>query len=234
MKAYLAAIPASLSLVMGSIPASAIELFNGLSTPSQTPNQQGWLYQATSLSPAPTVTATSQGTILKTTGNISNYAGFFYLGSSKQPPLVLNRSNGYTVTFSVKINSQSSNSNNRSGFSVIVMSDRLTNETQPYGIELGFWQSSIWAQNVGFTRGESVSFNTTQAVYNYRLSVKDQKYQLFVNNSSTPILQGSLRQYQYTPPPGYLNPYTTPNLIFLGDNSTSASAEVTLTKVEAY
>jgi hypothetical protein len=134
----------------------------------------------------------------------------------------------------VKINSQSSNSNNRSGFSVIVVSNRLTNETQPYGIEFGFWQNSIWAQNVGFTRGESVAFDTTKTVNDYRLSVKDQRYQLFVNNSSTPILQGTLRQYQFTPPPGYANPYTTPNTIFLGDNSSSAGAEVTLTKVEAY
>lgn len=235
MKTSLAAITAGLSLVMGAIPANAAVLFNGLSNPSQTPAQQGWLYQATAFSPAPTVTPTTQGTVLNTTSNISNYAGFFYAGSLKQPPLVLNRSTGYNITFNVQINSQSSSSNNRAGFSIIVISNRLSGETQPYGIELGFWQSSIWAQNVGFTRGESVAFNTTSAMNTYRLSVKDNQYQLFVNNSSTPILKGQLRQYTgVTPPPGYPNPYTTSNMIFMGDNTSSASAKVTISKVEVY
>lgn len=234
MKPSVAAITASLSLVVGAIPVNAVVLFNGLSTPSQTPTQQGWYYLATSSQPVPTVTPTSEGTVFDSTGNISNQAGFFYVGSLKQPPLVLNRSTGYNVTFRVKINSQSSNSNNRAGFSVIVMSNPLPGETQPYGIELGFWQSSIWAQNVDFTRAESVAFDTTNAVSNYRLSVQGNQYQLFVNNSATPILQGSLRRYQFTPPSGYPNPYTIPNLIFLGDNTSSASANVTLTEVEAY
>jgi hypothetical protein len=227
MKTSVAAIITSLSLVIGALPASAVELFNGLSTPSQTPAQQGWQYLATYYPLAPTLTATNQGTVLDTTGQISNYASFF-----RQSPLALNRTTGYDVKFRVRIEDHNSSSNNNAGFSIIVMSNLSGNETQPYGIDLGFWESSIWAKNANFTRGESVSLNTG-AMQEYRLSVKGNSYQLFVNNSLTPILTGSLRQYPgFTPPPGFPNPYTTGNMIVMGDNSSQASAEVTIASVE--
>lgn len=225
----LVAISNGLVLIVGSVPAGAVVLYNGLSTPSQTPAQQGWVYQATAFPPVPAAIATRLGTNLDTTGNVNNLAGYFRL-----LPSALNRRNGYTINFTVQINSEYHGTNtNRAGFSVLVMSDRTSGETQPYGIELAFWQTSIWAQNSSFTRGENVSFNT-QAVYNYRLNVLGTRYRLFVDGSSTPILQGSLRQYTgYTPPPGYPNPYAIPRLIFLGDNTTSAKAKVTVNLVEA-
>lgn len=228
MKTALFAISNGLILLAASVPAVAVVLYNGLSTPSQTPAQQGWVYLATPFPTAPSATATSSGTVLDT-GDIKNQAGYF-----RQSPSALNRLNGYTINFTVQINSENHGTNtNRAGFSVLVMSDRLSSEKQPYGIELGFWQNSIWAQNTGFTRGESVSFNTQAAWHNYKLKVVGSSYQLFVDGSATPILQGSLRQYTgYTPPPGYPNPYTTPNLIFLGDNTTSAKAKVTVKLVD--
>lgn len=67
---------------------------------------------------------------------------------------------------------------------------------------------------------------------NYNLYVKGNQYKLFVNGSTNPILTGSLRQYTgFTPPPGYQNPYTTSDLIVLGDNTTSATSAVTITNV---
>ncbi|WP_052754390.1 choice-of-anchor Y domain-containing protein [Calothrix sp. 336/3] len=205
-------------------PAVALTLYNGLSTPSQTPSAQGWMYKATSILVVPT--ATTKGTILDS-GDSSNYAGYFL-----QPTNVsLNRSIGYTVTFRLQVNSEAHSSGDRAGFNVILMSNLLTGETRPFGIELGFWEDSIWAQNVGFTRGERVSVDTKSQVKTYKLYVKDKNYQLFVNDK--PILTGKLRQYDFTPPPGYPNPYATPRLIFMGDNTGSARAKVTIVNVEA-
>jgi hypothetical protein len=227
MKTHLAAITVGLTLLMEVNPANAIELYNGLSIPSQTPEQQGWLYQSRPPAPAPAVTATSKGTIVDTTGNINKDVGYF-----RQSPAPLNRKTGYTIRFSMQVNSQSSQSNDSAGFSVIVSSALLAGETQPYGIELGFWQSSIWAQNANFTPGEKVSYNTSAAVRNYRLYVKGKNYKLFADGSSTPILKGQLRQYTGGAPfPEAPNPYSTPNMIFLGDKTTSAGAKVTLVRV---
>lgn len=227
MKTSLVTIAISSIWLAGATSASAVSIYNGLSLPSQTPAQQGWLYQGTSISTAPSATATTAGTILNT-GNSLNYSGYF-----KQSPINLDRNTGYSIKLSIKVNSESHSNNNRAGFSLLVMSNSVTGETQPYGIELGFWTNSIWAQNVGFTRGENVAFNTTSAVNNYNLSVQGLNYKLYVNGSTTPILQGTLRQYTgFTPPPGYSNPYKTEKLIFMGDDTTSATGKVTIANVD--
>ncbi|MFB8789132.1 MAG: hypothetical protein U7123_09850 [Potamolinea sp.] len=104
----------------------------------------------------------------------------------------------------------------------------LPGETQPYALELGFWQNNIWAYNLGFTRGENVNFNTT-AMQAYALYVKGTTYRLFIAGSTTPILQGQLRQYTgFKAPLGLPNPYTTPNMIFFGDDTSSATSKSTL------
>jgi len=209
--------------------ANALTLYDGLALPSQTPAQQGWLYQGTAIPTAPSVTATTSGTSLNT-GSSTNYAGYF-----KQAPNSLNRLTGYSVQFSFKVNAESHSSTNRAGFSLIVMSAAVPGETQPYGLELGFWTNSLWAQNVGFTRGENVAINTQSAVNNYRLYVQGLNYKLYVNGAPQPILQGALRQYTgFTPPPGYPNPYKTPNLLFMGDDTTSATGKVTITQVTQF
>jgi hypothetical protein len=228
MKTLIASVVAGLGLLIGVNSASAVTLYNGLSVPSQTPSQQGWLYLGTIFPIAPLESATVGGTILDS-GSNSNYAGYF-----RQSTVTLNRSAGYSITFKLQVNSESHVSTNRAGLSMIVVSNPLAGETQPYAIELGFWENSIWAQNVGFTRGENVSFNTKASVQTYKLSVNNNSYKLFVNGDVNPILQGNLRQYTgFTPPPGYQNPYITPNLIFLGDNTTSAKARFTIVSVDA-
>jgi hypothetical protein len=219
-----ATLTTGLALLLGTSSASAIELYNGLSSPSQTPNQQGWLYLNSLVAPVPTTIATNQGSMLDTSGNNANYAGYFRLS-----PMLLDRSKGYTITFRVQINAESHISPNRAGFSLIVMSNKLVGEQQPYGLELGFWENSIWAQNVGFTRGENVSYDTKTMAQTYQLSVKDGGYQLFVNGITKPILTGNLRQYTgFISPPNYPNPYLTSNLMFMGDNATSAKVKVTI------
>ncbi|HEY9805294.1 MAG TPA: hypothetical protein V6D04_01890 [Candidatus Obscuribacterales bacterium] len=231
MKALLATATAiaSFALVLGANPASAVVLYDGLVSPAQTPSQQNWLYQASAIAPIPTATATSSGTVLDTTGTSSNSAGYF-----NQTPVILDRSNGYTVSFKLRVSSEShGTNNNRAGFSVIVMSNQGAGETQPYGVELGFWLNNIWAQSSTFTKSETSTYNTQSLAHTYHLKVSGNQYQLFVDDATTPTLQGPLRQYSYTPPAGYPNPYKTPNLIFWGDNTTSANSKVTLIRVEA-
>lgn len=234
MKNFLAAIAVGSSLLVGAMSANAVPLYRGQITPNQTPDQQGWTYLKTPFPTAPTATATSSGTVLDS-GATRNYAGYFFqTSSSQQAPFELDRSgNGYALSFKVKINSESHTRDNRAGFSLITISKQLPGETQPFGIEMGFWTDSIWVLNADATRGETVSINT-QVARNYLLYIQGNQYKLFIEGSKTAILQGSLRQYtEYTPPAGFPNPYTTPNLIFMGDDTTSATANVTITQMYA-
>ncbi len=242
MKTPLAAVTASFALLIGTNAATAAILYNGLSNPSQTLAQQGWMYLWSAEAPAPTAIATTDGMIFDTSGTNANYAGYFRLS-----PVTLDRNKGYTITFRVQINSESHSGDNRAGFSIMAISNKLAteqqphgielgfweNSKQPHGIELGFWENSIWAQNANFIHGENAVHNTKASVQIYKLTVKNNNYQLFVNGNVAPILQGNLRQYTgFTPPPGYKNPYASPNLLFLGDNTTSAGAKVTIVSVE--
>jgi hypothetical protein len=224
LKMPIASITAGLTLLMAANSGSAapVVLYDGTGTP----DQQQWIYNATS--PAAVVIPTARGTILDTTADNGMYAGYF-----RRPPVKLDRNKGYTVKFKVRVASQSTDKNNRAGFSIIVNSDAPLG-TQPYGIELGFWKNSIWAQNVGFTtRGEEKSIVTSYLSRVYTLAVQGDQYQLFVNGLPKPILQGPLRQYTgFNPPAGVPNVYKIPNLLFVGDDTTSASARVTIGAIE--
>ncbi len=228
MKTPLAALTVGLALLMGAISANAVPLYQGLKTPNQTPDQQGWRYLKTPFRTAPSATATTNGTVLDS-GISKNYAGYFI-----QPPFNLDRTRGYAISFNIKINSEAHTKDNRAGFSVIVISNQLSTETQPYGLELGFWENKIFALNADASLGENISFNNKDTVRHFVLHIKGGQYQLFERLASGPILQGSLRQYTgYTPPAGFPNPYTTPNLVFMGDDTTSGTAKVTISNVYA-
>lgn len=228
MRTPLTALTVGLTLLMGTLSANAVPLYQGLKTPNQTPNQQGWRYLKTPFPTAPSATATSNGVVLDS-GNSSNYAGYFI-----QPPFNLDRTRGYAISFNIKINSESHSRDERAGFSVIVVSNQISGETQPYALELGFWENRIFALNADASRGENISFNNKDTVRHFVLHIKDGRYQLFERLANGPIMQGSLRQYTaYTPPRGFPNPYTTPNLVFMGDDTTSATANVTISNVYA-
>lgn len=125
---------------------------------------------------------------------------------------------GYSLKFTVQLNTESHSGNsNRAGFSVIL----LDNVHQ--GIELGFWTTRIWAQAVGFTSAEGISFNTTQLT-EYVLTLQAGRYTLSVN--TTPILDGIMRDYA-----AFGAPYNLSNFLFMGDNTTSAKARVQINQV---
>lgn len=159
-----------------------------------------------------------------------------YAGYTAQPDLVpaLDRQAGYSVTFTTQLLSEShagSDRNgdgvdDRAGFSVTVLS------TDTLGIELGFWTDRVWAQEGGsgsnlFTQAEGAAFDTTSGLITYTLAVSGAAYTLWANGA--PLLSGPLRDY--TAFAGPLDPYETPNLIFLGDNSASARAAMRLAAV---
>jgi hypothetical protein len=205
--------------------AATIVLYDGeLNT--GTPDTQGFVYLTYPLTNAQATQAfTTPVTLLDTTPQMSDYAGYF-----ANPPLYppLDRATGYQVLFTVQIMTETHTSTNRAGFSLLVES------SDKRGIELGFWANEIWAQEGGssrpFTHAEGASFTTTTDLIVYRLSVLGDSYTLAANGST--MLAGSLRDYTVAPPPPLpLNPYTTANLIFLGDDTSAAQARIKLRSV---
>ena len=82
----------------------------------------------------------------------------------------------------------------------------------------------IWAQNAGFTKGESGS-ETGGSFANYNLLMQGTSYALF--RDSTQILTGLLRDYS-----SFGSPYNIPNFLFIGDDTTSARASFDLASVQ--
>ncbi|MBW4514419.1 MAG: DUF4347 domain-containing protein [Timaviella obliquedivisa GSE-PSE-MK23-08B] len=172
-----------------------------------------------------TQTFDSSGTILNTDVDSNIYAGYsnFSGATPVNPPLPkLDNVEGYSVSFNLQLLTESHTNSNRAGFSIIVVSNDKTK-----AIELGFQDGNIFAQkDAGFTADESVTFNTKQSI-DYRLEVLGNSYTLFANNA--PILTGALRDYSAFS--GAIDPYETPNFIFLGDDSTSAQGSFNLSQV---
>lgn len=130
---------------------------------------------------------------------------------------------GFTVEVDMQtVTETHGGSAHRAGFSIIVLSD------DSWGIELGFWDDLIFAQNDNFTQGESISVDTTSAIATYSLSVKDNSYYLQVDGIMA--LQGALRNYSANPAvtpvmTNPLHPYALTGFVFFGDNTSSAGGE---------
>ncbi len=207
--------------------------------PSQAP--WNWGYQALNLSnplTAPLATATAGGgvTTLDTMGQVADAAGFtthvpnlFSPGLAYVHPnlIALDRSAGFQVNFTLKVLDEQHSNADRAGFSVTVLSS-LDLPLGPPGIELAFWKNEVWAQNAGFTHGESSGpFDTTTGLIPYQLQVAGDSYTLLANNVQ--ILSGSLRDYsgfKGGPPFNPNFPYYQTNFVFFGDDTSSAQASV--------
>ena len=177
------------------------------------------------LLPAVTRTFADGATLLDSTPVRGEMAGYF--GRADVVP-ALDRAAGYSVFVTVELLEEQHDTPDRAGLSLTVLSsDRL-------GIELAFWEDEVWAQEGGgggqdalFTHAESAPFDPTAGPVGYELRVQGDEYTLLADGA--PLLRGPLRDY--TPFSGPIDPYETPNLIFLGDNSSSASARVRLSAV---
>jgi hypothetical protein len=209
-----------LLLLPGTPPAAAatVTLYDGALN-TGTPDTQGYFSYV--IDPFPPHVASQSfangATSLTTTLEISDQAGYFS-NSSLMPQL--DRTAGYTVRFTAQVLEETHNNNNRAGFSVIVLSSDLK------GIELGFWEDQVWAQAdmPRFTHAETETLDTTAGLIAYELRILGNSYTLTGGGAS---LSGPLRDYSEEGPP-----YTTTNFLFLGDDTTSASARIKLTKVD--
>lgn len=200
-----------------------------------TPDSQGLLFATFPFSGASaTQSYDGSATLLDTTPLLAEFAG--YSGRTEQVP-ALDRATGYSlfVTMQLLEEQHSSSDRNgdgisdRAGFSLTLLGADVR------GIELGFWENEVWAQadDSGdpediLTHAESAAFDPTAALRSYELRVKDDGYTLLADGA--PLLRGPLRDYSsFGGPFGQV--YRTPNLIFLGDNSSNGSSRVRLVEV---
>ena len=228
------------SVISGS--ASAISLYNG----SGLPGLQGTL-QIGSITSAgvPISPATGNGQSLSaggvtvnTAANAAEYSGYSnynplsstYFNPSIFSASTLNQATGYSLTFTVSLDSATSNTsttNPRAVFSIIAIS------SDGKGIEIGFRANEIFAQSsVGFTSqdlAQTATFSTNTSK-TYNLAVFNNGYTL--SSGATPIINGSLLNYSFNPalssPPLTFNPYTIPSFVFLGDDTGQESGTFTL------
>ncbi len=157
-------------------------------------------------------------TILDTDGNLGDYAG--YVG--KNMP-VLDRQEGYELSFVIQVLAESHDNYHRSGFSLITL------DKEAVGIELAFWKDQIWVQDdddMMFEHAEGVAYDTTVNTF-YTLRIEGETYKLWANGQ--PLLSGAVRDYK--PYEGAIDPYETPNFLFLGDDTTSAGGETAIAYV---
>jgi len=195
---------------LGPVRTSAQTLYDGaLGT---LPSAQGWSFVAVG---SAVQTLTNNAVLLDTTLIKSTAAGY-----GLPSPVLLNRTNGFTLRFGAQVFTEAHANTNRAGFSVIVLAD------DKRGIELGFWTNRIFAQSDSplFTHAEDVVVQTDVALVEYSVSLLATNY--VVRADGVPLLSGPMRDY--TAFTGFPNPYSTPDFLFLGDDTTSASASVGL------
>jgi hypothetical protein len=200
-----------------------------------TPDTQGKLAFRASPDAIATQIYADGCTILDSIASQTDAAGYF---ADPRAIPALDRAAGYALRFTVQVvaeyhadsDKDGDGIGDRAGFSVIV----LSSDTK--GIELGFWEDQIWALEQGaaeppagtlFTHAEGAWFDTTGRMNAYTLAMRDDHYDLSSNGAT--ILRGRLRDY--TTFEGPVNPYRTPNFIFLGDDTGSARAVIRLAYV---
>ena len=189
-------------------------LYDGTKTPGG-PESQGFLTYGEFPPGAANVSSANDLTVLDTTANQSGSAGYGMDGT-----VPLDGLQGYALHLRTRVAAETHASQNRAGFSLTMLgSDRL-------GIELGFWGDQIWAQEGGttdlFTRAEAVAFDTTAALTDYTVTIRNGSYAL--SAGATQILTGTVRDYSAFN--GLPDPYETADFLFFGDNTSSAQAKV--------
>lgn len=212
-----------LQAVLSAPQANTTLLYN--SSLGTTPGQQNFSYVALNTQP-PFIVQASQTysapvTVLNSFDQLDDYAGNT-VNQTAMPTLT--RAAGFQLSLDLRLVAETHNKSDRAGFNVILLSEDL------YGVELAFWADEIWAQEGNgpqlFTHAEGAPYDTTAALTTYELTLIGETYLLTANG--VPLLSGSLRQYTEWVPTLPVDPYEVPNQLFLGDNTTSAGAEVWL------
>ncbi|MBZ0214154.1 MAG: PEP-CTERM sorting domain-containing protein [Nitrospirae bacterium] len=232
MKHYARLLALGLGLGVGATGfAQIIPLYSGAL--NSTPDAQGWLYQNL---PAGTAVVTPPGGSGYTTLNTSA-AYLPYAGWAAVTPFNLDPAVGFRVRFDFKVLAEDHGAStadhssppdglaDRAGLSFIILgSDKK-------GVELGVWTDEIWGQmdspmfehsqteERGFV--DTTGAGTGMAGLNrLDVTVIGGNYSVRFNDN----LLYSAATKDYTPFVGAIDPYETPNFLFLGDDTTSASA----------
>lgn len=214
-----------LLLAIATTPALGQIFYDGsLGTPM---SAQNWLYSAETVppggSPGATTSFSGGATITDTTPVATDRAGWNIGRQTYGSFPVLDRTTGYSITIDLDLGSESHSNNDRAGL------NWLTIGSDGFGVELGFWNDSIWAQSSSplFNRAENVSVDPTSRT-TYTLNVLGSTYTL--SNSGGEILTGSLRNYGGSGAP--LIPYgLARNYVFLGDNTSQAASQFSVYSV---
>jgi hypothetical protein len=227
MKSTVTLLIAAAALALATFPLHATVLYDGLAGTS--PQAQGWLTFASILGATPT---TAGGvTTLDTTGGglnlehagFSNYTPAASLVNAGFP--TLDSTAGFDLSFTIKLDTEAHATNDRAGFSVILL------DQNHEGVELGFWSTEVWAQNDSplFTHGEgNLSEGHTAydpaAFHDYDLAISGANYALLSDGQL--LLSGSTRDYS-----SFGVPYTLGNYVFFGDDTGSARGAVEISRI---
>lgn len=142
----------------------------------------------------------------------------------------LNHEFGYAVGFSLQLLSESHSRSERAGFSLTAVSSDVG-----ASIEIGFQDGRLFAHNADFGTdfvdvNDDLEFLGSGFV-DYQLSMMASGFELTANGQS--VLSGPLQDYSayLQNDPLLPNVYAIPNFLFLGDNTSSAMAQVNLQRV---
>ena len=231
------AICATLTISACAGAAQAVVVYNGsLNGGTQRVSDQGWFsYQPSGGAPS---SATGGITTIDSSSSNSLKGGYFShlgLGSLVFPingswP-TLNATSGYTIRIDARVASETHATPHRAGFNLIsIASDRT-------GVELGFWTTEVWCQEGGttpnlFTHAEGAAFDTTRLT-RYTFVAQAGSYALYAGGRQ--ILTGAMRNYTAFDSSAAglpFDPYETRNLLFVGDDTSSAGALSQIARIE--
>jgi hypothetical protein len=205
---------AFLGVCLGTVACAQVLYDGALGT---LPGAQEWGYAAV---PAQLVEASQTGSATRLVTTAANLAN---AGYAREAPVPLVRDRGFNLVLRIRLNAETHARPDRAGFSVIVLA------SDQRGIELGFWTNLVFAQadDPLFVHAEEAAFDFQSGWSDLVLSLRGTNYALFA--AGAPLLTGRIRDY--TPFTGFPDVYETPDFIFLGDDTTSAGADVEIASV---
>lgn len=204
----------ALALAMG-VPATAqVTLTELYYPPNGTPLAQGWLPLISGTPGLETLHPDSFQ--LNTLADQNTQHGYF-----KISPVALDTAVGFQMTFNLRVDGSTSSSTNRGGYSLV-----LVGNDPSKSLELAFNANEVFAYDYvagdpdRFVRGPSAGLMV--GVPNaYVLTVANDAYVLNVNGQN--LLSGGLVDYT-----AQGLPYTTPNFVFFGDDTSRAASSAYL------
>lgn len=193
--------------------------------------EQGWLYFANPESGAAVLTNQPSAAVLDTTADSAIRAGMFSgdpFGVFRHPRLPeLDAEEGFVIRSIVKLETERHLKDNRSG-AVILVADKNLN-----AVEVGLWVDSAWVQpDSGNPLFEGAVMNEVRLDFSdwvsFDIFVSGDRFALLANERV--LVKGDLKDYSSAGP----EVYRIPSFLFLGDNTSSASARLHIAQVEVW